>query len=75
MVGITLEQAQAQLDSYMAAEIAVLSNQSYKIGNREFKRADLAVIQTGITTWNDRVKGLLRQQLGRSRSRTIVARG
>jgi hypothetical protein len=75
MVGITLEQAQAQLESYMTAEIAVLSNQSYKIGNREFKRADLAAIQVGISTWNDRVQDLQRKQVGRSRSRTIVARG
>ncbi len=75
MVGITLEQAQAQLELYLAAEIAVLSNQSYKIADREFKRADLAVIQAGIETWNERVKKLLRTQLGRGRSRTIVARG
>lgn len=72
MAGITLLQAQTQLDSYLAAETAVLSGQSYEIAGRKLSRADLASIQTGITTWNARVVTLTNQGAGRSRSRTVV---
>ena len=58
MAGLTLAQAQAQLDAYLAAETAVLMGQSYEIAGRSLKRADLANIQTGITLWNERVKQL-----------------
>lgn len=58
MAGITLEQAQAQLDAYLAAETAVLSGQAYEIAGRKMTRADLGAIQQGITTWNDRVKSI-----------------
>lgn len=72
MAGITLLQAQTQLDSYLAAETAVLSGQSYEIAGRKLSRADLASIQTGISTWNARVITLINQAAGRSRSRTVV---
>ena len=79
MPGITLQQAQAQLDSYLAAETAVLAGQSYEIGgagtNRKLTRADLATIQSGITLWNRRVGELSNRALGRGRSRTLVAGG
>lgn len=58
MAGITLAQAQAQLDAYLAAETAVLSGQKYTIGNRELTRANLADIQSGIDIWNRRVQAL-----------------
>lgn len=72
MAGITLTQAQTQLDAYLAAETAVLSGQAYEIAGRRLTRADLAAIQTGITTWNRRVSDLARSAGGRSRSRTVV---
>lgn len=75
MAGITLTQAQAQLDAYLAAEIAVLAGQSYEIAGRKLKRADLDMIQAGIKTWNDRVVDLAGKARGRSRSRTIVVGG
>jgi hypothetical protein len=34
LAGITLAQAQAQLDAYLAAEVAVLGSQSYEIAGR-----------------------------------------
>lgn len=68
MAGITLAQAQAKLDEYMAAETAILSGQSYKIGERELRRADLAVIQAGIDTWNKRVTELQASASGRRRA-------
>ena len=73
MAGITLIQAQAQLDAYLAAETAVLSGQKYEIAGRMMQRAQLSEIQQGITVWNSRVVTLTGQQQGRSRSRTVVA--
>ena len=72
MAGITLIQAQAQLDAYLAAETAVLSGQKYEIAGRMMQRAQLSEIQQGITLWNSRVVMLTNQQRGRSRSRTVV---
>lgn len=69
--GITLEQAQAQLAAYLAAETKVLAGQSYVIAGRELRRADLKEIQTGISTWNARVIELGQSQSGRRRSRTV----
>jgi len=75
MAGITLTQAQTQLDSYLAAETAVLSGQSYEIAGRKLTRADLASIQQGITSWNARLITLSNQATGRSRARTVVVGG
>ena len=72
MAGLTLTQAQTQLDAYLAAETAVLTGQSYEIAGRKLSRADLDSIQTGIKTWNARVVTLSNQARGRSRSRTVV---
>ena len=73
MAGITLAQAQTQLNAYLAAETAVLTGQSYEIAGRKLSRADLDSIQSGITLWNNRVVTLTNQSQGRSRSRTVVA--
>ena len=69
--GITLAQAQAQLDAYLAAETRVLSGQSYEIAGRRLNRANLAEIQQGITLWNERVQALTRSSQGRSRAITV----
>jgi len=71
MSGITLAQAQAQLDAYLAAETAILSGQEYVIANRRMRRADLSAIQDGIKLWNERVQALTLSSQGRSRSRII----
>lgn len=72
MAGITLEQAQAKLDEYLAAESAVLAGQAYTIAGRSMTRADLAAIQAGITAWNQRVIQLSR---GGMRVRGITPMG
>lgn len=74
MAGISLAQAQTQLNAYLAAETAVLSGQRYKIADRELTRADLAGIQEGIRIWNDRVVQLSNSASGRSRARTVIVR-
>lgn len=71
MAGITLAQAEAQLASYLAAETAVLSGQSYEIAGRRLNRANLAEIQAGIKIWNERVQALSLSAQGRGRCRTI----
>ncbi|MCE2910384.1 MAG: DUF6148 family protein [Burkholderiaceae bacterium] len=70
MAGLTLAQAQAQLDAYLAAETAVLGGQEYEIGGRRLRRADLRSIQQGITLWNQRVQELSARGSGRGRSIT-----
>lgn len=75
MAGITQQQAQTQLDAYLAAETAVLSGQSYEIAGRKLTRANLADIQGGIRIWNSRVNELAGAARGRTRSRTIVVGG
>lgn len=75
MAGITQQQAQTQLDAYLAAETAVLSGQSYEIAGRKLTRANLADIQSGIKLWNSRVIALAGTARGRTRSRTIVVGG
>lgn len=70
MAGITLAQAQAKLDEYIAAETAVLSGQSYEIAGRRLNRANLAEIQQGVSIWNQRVQALSARSGGRGRSIT-----
>lgn len=68
MAGITLAQAQARLDQYLAAEEAVLLGQQYEIGGRMLRRADLAAIQAGVDLWNKRVENLSAKSAGRVRA-------
>lgn len=75
MAGITLEQAQAQLNAYLSAETSVLAGQSYEIAGRKLSRANLAEIQRGITIWNGLVIELSGRARGRNRTRTLVPGG
>lgn len=68
MAGITLAQAQARLDQYLAAEEAILAGQSYKIGERQLNRANLAEVQAGIKIWDQRVTEKAAGASGRSRA-------
>jgi len=71
MAGITLAQAQSQLDAYIAAETKVLSGQSYEIDGRSLTRANLNEISKGIEIWDRRVKELSAKSGGRGRSVTV----
>ena len=75
MAGITLAQAQTQLDAYLAAETAVLGGQKYEIAGRMLMRANLAEIQAGVSLWNTRVATLGNRAQGFSRRRTVVVGG
>lgn len=71
MAGYTLAQAQAQLDAWLAADMAVSKKQSYRIGERQLTHADAGVITEKIDYWSGKVKELSLRATGRSRSRTI----
>lgn len=77
MAGITLAQAQAQLDAWLAASTAVASSQSYEIdtgnGSRKLTRADAMEIRQQIIFWEQRVKSLTAiGSGGRRRIRYVV---
>lgn len=74
MAGITLAMAEARLTEYLAAEVAVLSGQSYKIGERQLNRANLAEIQAGIKIWDERATQLSTTKANGGSSRAVVPR-
>lgn len=53
---ITKEQAQAQLDAWLTASLAVARNQSYEIDGRKLTRADAGQIREQILFWERRVE-------------------
>jgi hypothetical protein len=71
MAGITLAQAQAQLDNWIAADQAVSRKQSYRIGERQLTFADAAEVTNKIDYWNRKVVELSNRSVGRGRARTI----
>lgn len=73
MAGITLAQAQAQLETWLAADMAVSKKQSYRVGDRQLTHADAADITAKIDYWSAKVQSLSLAAAGRSRrTRTIV---
>ena len=71
MAGITLDQAQTQLDAWLAANVRVASNQSYSIGGRTLTRANAKEIRDQVDFWDRQVKRLSLLQTGRSRVRYV----
>lgn len=67
MPAISLVQAEAQLDAWLAASTKVASNQSYEIDGRRLTRADAAEIRNQVDFWDRKVKALSR---GGARMRT-----
>jgi hypothetical protein len=68
MAGITAEQAQTQLDQWLAALTAISSSQEYTIstpgGSRRLVRANLAEVQNQVDYWNSKVIELARGSSG-----------
>ena len=75
MAGITLEQAEAQLASWLAASTAVAAGQSYEIAGRSLTRVNAQHIDRMIEYWNGKAATLSQQSQGRSRSRTMAPGG
>lgn len=65
-MSLTLTDAQAHLDAWLAADLAVSDNQSYTIQDRTLTRADAAAIRQNVRYWEGRVKQLSRPT-GRSK--------
>ncbi len=80
MAGFTLAQAQAQLDAWMTASLAVSRSQQHEIdtgsgGRRMLRRADAAEIREQIKFWSGQVAALTPASAGGgslSRTRYIV---
>lgn len=78
MAGITLEQAQAKLAVWLAADTAVAGNQRYEIDTgsgmrRLIHRADAAEIRRNIDYWQAKVLELTPAAAGgRRRTRYVV---
>ena len=75
MSGITPAQAQTKLDAYLAAEEKILLGQKVEIDGQALTRANLEMVQAGVTVWNQRVRDLTAQSAGRGRSRTVAPIG
>ena len=71
MAGITLAQAETQLNLYLDAEAKVLAGQRVRIGDKDITRADLEFIQKGIELWQGRVTKLARTTTGISIKQVI----
>lgn len=75
MAGITKEQAEAKLQTWMEAEEKIASGQGYSIGDRRLTRADLYTVRGEIEYWNNKVKELeAAEQSGRNRMYRFVMR-
>ncbi len=53
---ITLAQAQAHLDAWIAADLAVALGQEYSIGGRSLRRVDVPQIRQQIGYWSQVVR-------------------
>lgn len=73
MAGYTLTQAQAQLDAWMDASLAVAQNQSYVINGRQLTRVNAEHIDKMIKYWLAEVNRLSGQ--GRFRRVRYVVPG
>jgi hypothetical protein len=58
MAGITLAQAQAQLETWLAASTAVASGKTFRTENETLTREDSAQILKMVEFWNGMVKSL-----------------
>jgi len=72
MAGITLQEAEKHLKTWLAAELELSSHQSYKIGTRMLTKADLSEVRKTIKYWEDKINQLSRR--GRNRIYRCVPR-
>jgi hypothetical protein len=68
MAAITLERARQMLDSWLDAELAVTTGQSYQIGSRQVTRANASHIRQQVAYWRREVERL---EKGRSGARVM----
>lgn len=66
---MTKEQLQTRLELYLECERKILAGQSYRIGDRELRRADLSTVQQMIDDLSAQIKAL---ELKNGRRRQVV---
>lgn len=74
MTYYTLETAKKHLNSWLEAEITISTGQSYKIGSRELRRADLKEVREQIKFWKNEVEKLEAGRKGPRRVMRVVPR-
>lgn len=74
MAGLTLAQAEAQLAAYLAAETKILTGQKVEIDGQALTRANLEMVQKGVTLWDARVKNLSAASSGTGRAVNVAPR-
>lgn len=57
-MSLTLTDAQAHLNAWLAADLAVANGQSYSIGDRSLTRANVAEIKQQIGYWSRVVENI-----------------
>lgn len=63
-MAVSLSTAQAHLDAWLAADLAVATGQSYQIDGRMLTRAHASEIRENITRWTRAVEALTAEQAG-----------
>jgi hypothetical protein len=71
MAGITLEQAQAQLDAALTAAADLKAHKQVEFNGRRLTFQDLDQVNRDIAFWDDKVKALAVVAASGSRARTI----
>ena len=64
---MTLQQAQAQLDAWMAASLALASGKQHQIGDRLIRFEDGAEVRQQIAYWQRQVSALSNTTYGSAR--------
>lgn len=64
---MTLQQAQAQLDAWLAASLALAGGQEHQIGDRRIRLADGPEVREQVAHWTRVVNQLSAQAAGASR--------
>lgn len=72
MAGITLAQAQAQLDESLAALTAARARKSYTLNGRSMTFHDVQALQKDVEFWSAKVQELSMSATRRGRSATLV---
>lgn len=64
-MAIDLETSKTMLTEWINAEKAILKNQSYKIGDKEFTKVNMTYVRDNVRYWENKVKHLEKNPNGR----------
>lgn len=74
MAGITLTQAQAKLDTYLAAQEKIIIGQKVEIDGEALTRANFVDVERAIDYWDKRVRALSATASGQRRCVSVSPR-